>query len=427
MCSNHVNADHTDPHINNKRAGRPMTHPPLLSEQFASSTPSNSGELDAHVRSGSVTCPNCHCSFELALGSPSSASAKSKRDSSSDPVESEQGEKLINFYFQPQGTYSFHCGRCDFIFEGQIRVTAHHNSSQSRPIESEISQPQLSSGIQETSITPPATSANTLKDSLAFGVSGYPATKARNHTQTDYQARHDHAKIEEHRLGTVHPYEDINVSTQLDVREYIIERLWDLRRHMLRSTTFKLLVGPSLGLIMLVALSTLPQRSWSNATFQLVENLLPLKRNIPKPGIIIEATRIQRIPINDDARVYLLSGSVRNDGDSPLSDILVEGLLYNNDGTRIFRGLNRISAVVGEIEARELTPEVLQRLNRDTNTPQFPASKLASSLAVGESKPFSVIMIAGTNADEFSDPEHPQKDQNEEGQLFYSTRIHSVG
>lgn len=423
MYSNHLDAEpHNTTNADGEQASHPMTDSQPQIGGSICSIPPKPYSSNSPATSGLAICPNCQHSFELGLGVPGSDFNKSSVPLSKEGIRGEENLESAEFYFQLQRIYSFHCGRCDHVFESEITADACARAPQNRSTPLATSdQPAAPETAEDRKTTAPFQNLSPLDRSIAIGSSTAHPTKTHVDIERDYQAKH-----EEYKLGTVHPYEDIDVSTHLYVREYIIERLSDLRRQMLRSTTFKLLVGPSLGLILLVGLSATPQKPWTNATFRLVETLIPQKRNIPEPGIIIETTRIQRVATTDDARVYLLSGSVRNDGDSPLSDVLVEGLLYNYEGTRIFRGLNRISAVVGEAEAQELTPQVLTRLTQETDAPQFPVSKLASTLAVGESKPFSVIMIAEPNSEENTVLEQ-EEGSNKQEQLFYSTRIYSVG
>ncbi|MCB0334092.1 MAG: hypothetical protein KDD55_11370 [Bdellovibrionales bacterium] len=138
----------------------------------------------------------------------------------------------------------------------------------------------------------------------------------------------------------------------------------------------------------------------SNAA-QYASLLFPHEFQAAPPEVRIVRSHFKRIELDTGEAVYAIIGKLKNDSVHTLSDVLLEGVVFDNDGQPLVSKKVSLSPVMNK-ELSALTPEVIDRLQ---NTPP---RKLM--VRPREKKQFAIVFMA----DELSAAQ------------FFTTRVYSV-
>jgi len=110
---------------------------------------------------------------------------------------------------------------------------------------------------------------------------------------------------------------------------YALTRRW--LKIMIETTAFKLLFPSAAVLAGMMAMSMAP----NSVFFRTLNAFWPPEHQVPESSVYIESTQAEAIETTSGKRFIAVTGTIRNDGTHPVRDVLIQGLVYQADGSRL--------------------------------------------------------------------------------------------
>jgi hypothetical protein len=202
---------------------------------------------------------------------------------------------------------------------------------------------------------------------------------------------------------------------------------------MVETTSFKLLLPSFVVLIGLLAVGFAPQ----NVLFQRLNAIWPPAHRVPESSVYIEGTQADEIKAANGRKFIAVTGTVRNDGTRPVRDVIIQGLVYQADGSRIHDAIGfahksatpqfskelasqaLVDAEITAIERSEIgqvlnpSSHAAQRVIADIGTiAQGNHPKRERELKAGQSQDFTLFI--------------PVEEDQQKAGLLYTARIFTV-
>lgn len=127
---------------------------------------------------------------------------------------------------------------------------------------------------------------------------------------------------------------------------------------------FATLALPLFGFLMLLAVGGFYLRADSRGATQAIQALFPTVPQMPPPELFIRNSRFRKISLDTGESVYIISGRVVNQSKEFFREVLVEGILFDSQGTPLMRTLAPVNSALARSKIRSLTPDMIQKSQR---------------------------------------------------------------
>jgi hypothetical protein len=133
----------------------------------------------------------------------------------------------------------------------------------------------------------------------------------------------------------------------------------------------------------------------------------PAAPQVAPNELFIKNTKFRKVLLDSGESVYVVSGKVLNDSSTTFREVIVEGILFDANGTPLLRTKASASSALAKGRIRSMTPEIIAR-TQSAATPQD------YRMASGDSQEFTLVMDQENAAQAMSKAS------------YFSARIYSV-
>lgn len=163
-----------------------------------------------------------------------------------------------------------------------------------------------------------------------------------------------------------------------------------------------LLVIP-LAVLLLILTATSIYISLSGNNDNALAFIMPTRPLAPPLGLFIQNTKLETIVLDSGEKARVIKGTVVNDSDTTLRDLVIEALLFDKLGQQISNIRVNLSASLAEARIKALSPDMINELQKGRISKQL-------ELSPGDQSGFALVIT----------------DASVESARFYSARVHSV-